>query len=150
MKNLKIRRAVPIFLWNAIRGVGRRCNKPGTGQNPTRLCSRASSRRTEENPLPAIDAASVQESSAILLYVGCNLWLSVLLHQPGDLWRSDTGQQAVVDGVVKAVQYERYINRSEMKRSWSAGSQRMAWRSSRRYGYRFLQESRRWCWWVVC
>ena len=27
----------------------------------------------EENPLPAIDAASVQEGSALLLHVGCDL-----------------------------------------------------------------------------
>ena len=78
----------------------------------------------QENPLPAIDAASVQEVQPY-----CSMWdaiydcLFFCINQ--DLYDTLTPeQQAVVDECgQKAVEYERYINRSgdeEIKTRWQS------------------------------
>ena len=105
MKNLKIRVAGSNLLME--------CYKRWGADAETYTALQQNTVEGQENPLPAIDAASVQEVQPY-----CSMWdaiydcLFFCINQ--DLYDTLTPeQQAVVDECgQKAVEYERYINRS--------------------------------------
>ena len=111
MKNLKIRVAGSNLLMECYKRWGADATNMNWSETYTAL--QQNTVEGEENPLPAIDAASVQEVQPY-----CSLWdaiydcLFFCINQ--DIYDSLTPeQQAVVDECgQKAVEYERYINRS--------------------------------------
>ena len=122
MKNLKIRVAGS----NLLKECYKRWGADATNLNWTETYTALQQNTVEgqENPLPAIDAASVQEVQPY-----CSMWdaiydcLFFCINQ--EIYDSLTSeQQAVVDECgQKAVQYERYINRSgdeEIMERWQS------------------------------
>ncbi|MDO4307260.1 MAG: DctP family TRAP transporter solute-binding subunit [Eubacteriales bacterium] len=111
MKNLKIRVAGSNLLMECYKMWGADATSMNWSETYTAL--QQNTVEGEENPLPAIDAASVQEVQPY-----CSLWdaiydcLFFCMNQ--DVYDSLTPeQQAVVDEAgQKAVEYQRYINRS--------------------------------------
>ena len=111
MKNLKVRVAGSNLLMECYKRWGADATNLNWSETYTALQSEH--RRGEENPLPAIDAASVQEVQPY-----CSMWdaiydcLFFCINQ--DIYDGLTPeQQAVVDKAGRmAVEYERYINRS--------------------------------------
>ena len=111
MKNLKIRVAGSNLLMECYK----RCGADATNLNwsETYTALQQNTVEGQENPLPAIDAASVQEVQPY-----CSMWdaiydcLFFCINQ--EIYDGLTPeQQAVVDEAgQKAVEYERYINRS--------------------------------------
>ena len=121
MKNLKIRVAGSNLLMECYKRWGADATNMNWSETYTAL--QQNTVEGEENPLPAIDAASVQEVQPY-----CSMWdaiydcLFFCINQ--DVYDALTPeQQAVVDECgQKAVEYERYINRSgdeEIKTRWS-------------------------------
>ena len=111
MKNLKIRVAGSNLLMECYKRWGADATNMNWSETYTAL--QQNTVEGEENPLPAIDAASVQEVQPY-----CSMWdaiydcLFFCINQ--DIYDSLTPeQQQVVDEAgQKAVEYERYINRS--------------------------------------
>ena len=111
MKNLKVRVAGSNLLMECYKRWGADATNMNWSETYTAL--QQNTVEGEENPLPAIDAASVQEVQPY-----CSMWdaiydcLFFCINQ--DLYDTLTPeQQAVVDECgQKAVEYERYINRS--------------------------------------
>ena len=111
MKNLKIRVAGSNLLMECYKRWGADATNMNWSETYTAL--QQNTVEGQENPLPAIDAASVQEVQPY-----CSMWdaiydcLFFCINQ--DIYDSLTPeQQAVVDECgQKAVEYERYINRS--------------------------------------
>ena len=111
MKNLKIRVAGSNLLMECYKRWGADATNMNWSETYTAL--QQNTVEGQENPLPAIDAASVQEVQPY-----CSMWdaiydcLFFCINQ--DLYDTLTPeQQAVVDECgQKAVEYERYINRS--------------------------------------
>ena len=111
MKNLKIRVAGSNLLMECYKRWGADATNMNWSETYTALQQKTV--EGQENPLPAIDAASVQEVQPY-----CSLWnanydcLFFCINQ--ELYDSLTPeQQAVVDEAgMKAVDYERYINRA--------------------------------------
>ncbi len=111
MKNLKIRVAGSNLLMECYRRWGADATNMNWSETYTAL--QQNTVEGQENPLPAIDAASVQEVQKY-----CSMWdaiydcLFFCINQ--ELYDSLTpDQQAVVDEAgQKAVEYERYINRA--------------------------------------
>ena len=111
MKNLKVRVAGSNLLMECYKRWGADATNLNWSETYTAL--QQNTVEGEENPLPAIDAASVQEVQPY-----CSMWdaiydcLFFCINQ--DLYDTLTPeQQAVVDECgQKAVEYERYINRS--------------------------------------
>ena len=122
MKNLKIRVAGSNLLMECYKRWGADATNMNWSETYTAL--QQNTVEGQENPLPAIDAASVQEVQPY-----CSMWdaiydcLFFCINQ--DLYDTLTpGQQAVVDECgQKAVEYERYINRSgdeEIMNRWQS------------------------------
>ena len=111
MKNLKIRVAGSNLLMECYKRWGADATNLNWSETYTAL--QQNTVEGQENPLPAIDAASVQEVQPY-----CSMWdaiydcLFFCINQ--DIYNGLTHeQQAVVDEAgQKAVEYERYINRS--------------------------------------
>ena len=111
MKNLKVRVAGSNLLMECYKRWGADATNMNWSETYTAL--QQNTVEGEENPLPAIDAASVQEVQPY-----CSMWdaiydcLFFCINQ--DIYDSLTPeQQQVVDEAgQKAVEYERYINRS--------------------------------------
>ena len=111
MKNLKVRVAGSNLLMECYKRWGADATNLNWSETYTAL--QQNTVEGEENPLPAIDAASVQEVQPY-----CSMWdaiydcLFFCINQ--DIYDGLTPeQQAVVDEAgQKAVEYERYINRS--------------------------------------
>ena len=111
MKNLKIRVAGSNLLMECYKRWGADATNLNWSETYTAL--KQNTVEGQENPLPAIDAASVQEVQPY-----CSMWdaiydcLFFCINQ--DIYNGLTPeQQAVVDEAgQKAVEYERYINRS--------------------------------------
>ena len=111
MKNLKVRVAGSNLLMECYKRWGADATNMNCSETYTAL--QQNTVEGEENPLPAIDAASVQEVQPY-----CSMWdaiydcLFFCINQ--DIYDSLTPeQQQVVDEAgQKAVEYERYINRS--------------------------------------
>ena len=111
MKNLKIRVAGSNLLMECYKRWGADATNMNWSETYTAL--QQNTVEGQENPLPAIDAASVQEVQPY-----CSMWdaiydcLFFCINQ--EIYDSLTAeQQAVVDECgQKAVEYERYINRS--------------------------------------
>ena len=121
MKNLKIRVAGSNLLTECYRRWGADATNMNWSETYTAL--QQGTVDGQENPLPAIDSASVQEVQSY-----CSMWDAVYdclffcINQ--ELYDSLTPeQQAVVDEAgKKAVDYERYINRAgdeEIKERWT-------------------------------
>ena len=121
MKNLKVRVAGSNLLMECYKRWGADATNMNWSETYTAL--QQNTVEGEENPLPAIDAASVQEVQPY-----CSMWdaiydcLFFCINQ--DVYDALTPeQQAVVDECgQKAVEYERYINRSsddEIKTRWA-------------------------------
>ena len=121
MKNLKVRVAGSNLLMECYKRWGADATNMNWSETYTAL--QQNTVEGEENPLPAIDAASVQEVQPY-----CSMWdaiydcLFFCINQ--DIYDALTPeQQAVVDECgQKAVEYERYINRSsddEIKARWA-------------------------------
>ena len=121
MKNLKVRVAGSNLLMECYKRWGADATNMNWSETYTAL--QQNTVEGEENPLPAIDAASVQEVQPY-----CSMWdaiydcLFFCINQ--DIYDSLTPeQQQVVDEAgQKAVEYERYINRSsddEIKTRWA-------------------------------
>ena len=121
MKNLKVRVAGSNLLMECYKRWGADATNMNSSETYTAL--QQNTVEGEENPLPAIDAASVQEVQPY-----CSMWdaiydcLFFCINQ--DVYDALTPeQQAVVDECgQKAVEYERYINRSsddEIKARWA-------------------------------
>ena len=121
MKNLKIRVAGSNLLMECYKRWGADATNLNWSETYTAL--QQNTVEGQENPLPAIDAASVQEVQPY-----CSMWdaiydcLFFCINQ--DVYDALTPeQQAVVDECgQKAVEYERYINRSsddEIKARWA-------------------------------
>ncbi len=121
MKNLKVRVAGSNLLMECYKRWGADATNMNWSETYTAL--QQNTVEGEENPLPAIDAASVQEVQPY-----CSMWdaiydcLFFCINQ--DIYDALTPeQQAVVDECgQKAVEYERYINRSsddEIKTRWA-------------------------------
>ena len=121
MKNLKVRVAGSKLLMECYKRWGADATNMNWSETYTAL--QQNTVEGEENPLPAIDAASVQEVQPY-----CSMWdaiydcLFFCINQ--DIYDALTPeQQAVVDECgQKAVEYERYINRSsddEIKARWA-------------------------------
>ncbi|MDD3278993.1 MAG: TRAP transporter large permease subunit [Lachnospiraceae bacterium] len=121
MKNLKIRVAGSNLLMECYKRWGADATNMNWSETYTAL--QQNTVEGQENPLPAIDAASVQEVQPY-----CSMWDSIYdclffcINQ--DIYDSlTTEQQAVVDEAgQKAVEYERYINRGddeEIKTRWA-------------------------------
>ena len=121
MKNLKVRVAGSNLLMECYKRWGVDATNMNWSETYTAL--QQNTVEGEENPLPAIDAASVQEVQPY-----CSMWdaiydcLFFCINQ--DIYDALTPeQQAVVDECgQKAVEYERYINRSsddEIKTRWA-------------------------------
>ena len=112
MKNLKIRVAGSNLLMECYKRWGADATNMNWSETYTAL--QQNTVEGQENPLPAIDAASVQEVQPY-----CSMWdaiydcLFFCINQ--EIYDSlTTEQQAVVDEAgQKAVEYERYINRSD-------------------------------------
>ena len=122
MKNLKVRVAGSNLLMECYKRWGADATNMNWSETYTAL--QQNTVEGEENPLPAIDAASVQEVQPY-----CSMWdaiydcLFFCINQ--DIYDGLTPQQqAVVDECgQKAVEYERYINRSsdnEIKERWES------------------------------
>ena len=122
MKNLKVRVAGSNLLMECYKRWGADATSMNWSETYTAL--QQNTVEGEENPLPAIDAASVQEVQPY-----CSMWdaiydcLFFCINQ--DIYDGLTPeQQAVVDECgQKAVEYERYINRSsdnEIKERWES------------------------------
>ena len=122
MKNLKIRVAGSNLLMECYKRWGADATNMNWSETYTAL--QQNTVEGQENPLPAIDAASVQEVQPY-----CSMWdaiydcLFFCINQ--DLYDTLTPeQQAVVDECgQKAVEYERYINRSgdeEIMNRWES------------------------------
>ena len=122
MKNLKIRVAGSNLLMECYKRWGADATNLNWSETYTAL--QQNTVEGQENPLPAIDAASVQEVQPY-----CSMWdaiydcLFFCINQ--DLYDTLTPeQQAVVDECgQKAVEYERYINRSgdeEIMNRWQS------------------------------
>ena len=122
MKNLKVRVAGSNLLMECYKRSGADATNMNWSETYTAL--QQNTVEGEENPLPAIDAASVQEVQPY-----CSMWdaiydcLFFCINQ--DIYDGLTPeQQAVVDECgQKAVEYERYINRSsdnEIKERWES------------------------------
>ena len=122
MKNLKIRVAGSNLLMECYKRWGADATNMNWSETYTAL--QQNTVEGQENPLPAIDAASVQEVQPY-----CSMWdaiydcLFFCINQ--DLYDALTPeQQAVVDECgQKAVEYERYINRSgdeEIMNRWQS------------------------------
>ena len=120
MKNLKIRVAGSNLLMECYKRWGADATNMNWSETYTAL--QQNTVEGQENPLPAIDAASVQEVQPY-----CSMWdaiydcLFFCINQ--EIYDGLTAeQQAVVDECgQKAVEYERYINRSgdeEIKSRW--------------------------------
>ena len=120
MKNLKIRVAGSNLLMECYKRWGADATNMNWSETYTAL--QQNTVEGQENPLPAIDAASVQEVQPY-----CSMWdaiydcLFFCINQ--EIYDGLTvEQQAVVDEAgQKAVEYERYINRSgdeEIKSRW--------------------------------
>ena len=146
MKNLKIRVAGSNLLMECYKRWGADATNLNWSETYTAL--QQNTVEGQENPLPAIDAASVQEVQPY-----CSMWdaiydcLFFCINQK--IYDGLTPeQQAVVDEAgQKAVEYERYINRSgdeEIMNRWRREKRRDV-HSKRGYGHRFLQRSCRWC-----
>ena len=106
MKNLKVRVAGSNLLMECYKRWGADATNLNWSETYTAL--QQNTVEGEENPLPAIDAASVQEVQPY-----CSMWdLFFCINQ--DIYDGLTPeQQAVVDKAGRmAVEYERYINRS--------------------------------------
>ena len=121
MKNLKVRVAGSNLLMECYKRWGADATNMNWSETYTAL--QQNTVEGEENPLPAIDAASVQEVQPY-----CSMWdaiydcLFFCINQ--DVYDALTPeQQVVVDACgQKAVEYERYINRSsddEIKARWA-------------------------------
>ena len=121
MKNLKVRVAGSNLLMECYKRWGADATNMNWSETYTAL--QQNTVEGEENPLPAIDAASVQEVQPY-----CSMWdaiydcLFFCINQ--DVYDALTPeQQAVVDECgQKAVEYERYINRSgddEIRTRWA-------------------------------
>ena len=121
MKNLKVRVAGSNLLMECYKRWG--ADATNMNWSETFRALQQNTVEGEENPLPAIDAASVQEVQPY-----CSMWdaiydcLFFCINQ--DVYDALTPeQQAVVDECgQKAVEYERYINRSsddEIKARWA-------------------------------
>ena len=121
MKNLKVRVAGSNLLMECYKRWGADATNMNWSETYTAL--QQNTVEGEENPLPAIDAASVQEVQPY-----CSMWdaiydcLFFCINQ--DVYDALTPeQQAVVDECgQKSVEYERYINRSsddEIKARWA-------------------------------
>ncbi|MGN0400547.1 MAG: TRAP transporter large permease subunit [Blautia sp.] len=122
MKNLKIRVAGSNLLMECYKRWGADATNMNWSETYTAL--QQNTVEGQENPLPAIDAASVQEVQKY-----CSMWNAnydcLFFCINGELYNSLTPeQQKVVDEAGrKAVQYERAINRSgddEIKERWSS------------------------------
>ena len=122
MKNLKVRVAGSNLLMECYKRWGADATNMNWSETYTAL--QQNTVEGEENPLPAIDAASVQEVQPY-----CYMWdaiydcLFFCINE--DIYNDLTPeQQAVVDECgQKAVEYERYINRSsdtEIKERWES------------------------------
>ena len=122
MKNLKVRVAGSNLLMECYKRWGADATNMNWSETYTALQQKTVD--GQENPLPAIDAASVQEVQPY-----CSMWdaiydcLFFCINQ--DLYDTLTPeQQAVVDECgQKAVEYERYINRSgdeEIMNRWQS------------------------------
>ena len=122
MKNLKVRVAGSNLLMECYKRWGADATNMNWSETYTAL--QQNTVEGQENPLPAIDAASVQEVQPY-----CSMWdaiydcLFFCINQ--DIYNGLTPeQQAVVDECgQKAVEYERYINRSsydEIKERWAS------------------------------
>ena len=122
MKNLKVRVAGSNLLMECYKRWGADATNMNWSETYTAL--QQNTVEGQENPLPAIDAASVQEVQPY-----CSMWdaiydcLFFCINQ--DIYDGLTPeQQAVVDECgQKAVEYERYINRSsdnEIKERWES------------------------------
>ena len=122
MKNLKVRVAGSNLLMECYKRWGADATNMNWSETYTAL--QQNTVEGEENPLPAIDAASVQEVQPY-----CSMWdaiydcLFFCINE--DIYNDLTPeQQAVVDECgQKAVEYERYINRSsddEIKERWAS------------------------------
>ena len=120
MKNLKVRVAGSNLLMECYKRWGADATNLNWSETYTAL--QQNTVEGEENPLPAIDAASVQEVQPY-----CSMWdaiydcLFFCINQ--DIYDGLTPeQQAVVDKAGRmAVEYERYINRSganEIRNRW--------------------------------
>ena len=111
MKNLKIRVAGSNLLMECYKRWGADATNMNWAETYTALQQKTV--EGQENPLPAIDAASVQEVQPY-----CSMWNAIydclFFCINGDIYDSLTPeQQQVVDEAgQKAVEYERYINRS--------------------------------------
>ena len=81
MKNLKLRVAGSNLLMECYKRWGADATNMNWSETYTALQQKTV--EGQENPLPAIDAASVQEVTAVLLLMERKLRLPVLLHQPG-------------------------------------------------------------------
>ena len=122
MKNLKVRVAGSNLLMECYKRWGADATNMNWSETYTAL--QQNTVEGEENPLPAIDAASVQEVQPY-----CSMWDAIYDCQffciNQDIYDGLTPeQQAVVDECgQKAVEYERYINRSsdnEIKERWES------------------------------
>ena len=122
MKNLKVRVAGSNLLMECYKRWGADATNMNWSETYTAL--QQNTVEGEENPLPAIDAASVQEVQPY-----CSMWdaiydcLFFCINQ--DIYDGLTPQQQVVvdECGQKAVEYERYINRSsdnEIKERWES------------------------------
>ena len=122
MKNLKVRVAGSNLLMECYKRWGADATNMNWSETYTAL--QQNTVEGQENPLPAIDAASVQEVQPY-----CSMWdaiydcLFFCINE--DIYNSLTPQQQeVVDEAgQKAVEYERYINRSgddEIKERWAS------------------------------
>ena len=122
MKNLKVRVAGSNLLMECYKRWGADATNMNWSETYTAL--QQNTVEGEENPLPAIDAASVQEVQPY-----CSMWdaiydcLFFCINE--DIYNGLTPeQQKVVDEAgQKAVEYERYINRSgddEIKERWAS------------------------------
>ncbi|MCI6887342.1 MAG: DctP family TRAP transporter solute-binding subunit [Lachnospiraceae bacterium] len=111
MKNLKIRVAGSNLLMECYKRWGADATNMNWSETYTALQQKTV--EGQENPLPAIDAASVQEVQPY-----CSLWNAnydcLFFCINGEIYEKLTPeQQAVIDECgQKATQYERYINRS--------------------------------------
>ena len=122
MKNLKVRVAGSNLLMECYKRWGADATNMNWSETYTAL--QQNTVEGEENPLPAIDAASVQEVQPY-----CSMWdaiydcLFFCINQ--DIYDGLTPEQQAVDDECgqKAVEYERYINRSsdnEIKERWES------------------------------
>ena len=121
MKNLKVRVAGSNLLMECYKRWGADATNMNWSETYTAL--QQNTVEGQENPLPAIDSASVQEVQAY-----CSMWNAIydclFFCINEDIYNSLTPeQQAVVDEAgQKAVEYERYLNRAgddEIKSRWT-------------------------------